>query len=229
VNIDRSVLGLVLAAILWSMGGFLLKWVEWNSLAIAGTRSAIAALTVYALTPRFSLRFSRLQWAAAIAYMATVGLFVVATRLTTAANAIFLQYTAPIYIALLGAWVLQERPSRLDWVLIGFTQAGIVLFFLDQLAIEGWWGNLLAWLSGLGFASLVLLTRKQKDASPIASVFLGNVLIAALGLPFAWGPLPGKKTWLGLVVLGFFNWAFRTCFMPARLKGSKLWKPRSSC
>ena len=202
---DRSVLMLVVAAVLWSAGGLLLKWVDWNSMAIAGARSAIAAMTIYWLSPRFSFRFSAIQWATAASYVLAVALFVVATRMTTAANAIFLQYTAPIYVALMGGWVLKEPPSRLDWALIGVTQVGIVLFFLDQMELQGLWGSVLAWFSGIGFAGLILLMRKQKDGSPIESVFLGNVLIALLGIPFALGSTPSVRSSIGLLVLGVFQ------------------------
>ena len=202
---NRAILMIVAAGFLWSTGGLLLKWVEWNSLAIAGVRSSIAAITIYAFTPTMKLRFTRLQWYGALAYVGTVGLFVASVRMTTAANAIFLQYTAPIYIALFGAWFLGEKTSRLDWLLIVATQGGVGLFFLDQISWHGFWGNIMALLSGLAFATLVIITRKQKDASPIHSVFLGNALTAFLGLPFAIGPMPGMQTWFGLVILGVFQ------------------------
>jgi drug/metabolite transporter (DMT)-like permease len=176
---------LAAASALWSLGGVLIKWVQWHPLAIAGVRSLIAAVTVYALMPRPRFTFSRVQLAAAGCYAATVVLFVCANKLTTAANAIFLQYTAPIYIALLGAWFLRERPSRVDWILMGVTQLGIGLFFLDDLKPGNLAGNLFALASGLCYSVLVVLLRQQKDASPFESVLLGNVLTACIGLPFA--------------------------------------------
>jgi len=92
------------AATLWSLGGLLIKWVDWHPLAIAGVRSAIAAVTMTVLLPRPRFTFSAVQWGAAICYVGTVALFVCATKWTTAANAIFLQYTAPVYIALFSTW-----------------------------------------------------------------------------------------------------------------------------
>jgi drug/metabolite transporter (DMT)-like permease len=197
----------MLSALLWSTGGLLIKAVEWNALAIAGSRSAIAAVTLFLLMPRRRLKLSGTQLAAAVLYTATVISFVAANRLTTAANAIFLQYTSPVYIALFGAAWLGERPSRLDWGLIALAQAGIALFFLDHLNLDGMWGNLCALASGLSYAGLTILLRKQKDGSPVDSILAGNILTALIGLPFMLGAWPSASTGLGLLVLGVFQLA----------------------
>src|SRR5687768_7786435 len=122
---------LFLTALLWSTGGVLIKLVDWHPVAIAATRSAIAVPVVllWAGLPKWP--FTRLQWCGAIAYVATVVFFVAATRLTTAANAIFLQYTAPVYVALLAPMVLGEKSRASDWVAIGLALLGIGLFFVE--------------------------------------------------------------------------------------------------
>jgi drug/metabolite transporter (DMT)-like permease len=196
---------LMAAAVLWSTGGLLIKSIEWPPLAIAGGRSAIAAATVYLLMPRPRFTFSPVQLGCAAAYVGTVVLFVVANKLTTSANAIFLQYTAPIYVALFGAWFLGERATRLDWLLIGLAVGGVGLFFLDQLSLHGFWGNVCALASGLSFACLIMLLRKQKDGSPVESVLLGNLLTALICLPFAIGSPPTGKSLAGLLALGVFQ------------------------
>ncbi|RYD67023.1 MAG: hypothetical protein EOP84_30815, partial [Verrucomicrobiaceae bacterium] len=183
-----SVALLLLVAVLWSLGGVLIKLVDWHPVAIAGTRSALAIPVVMfcAGWPRWP--FSRFQWGGAVAYVGTVLLFVAATRLTTAANAIFLQYTAPIYVALLAPWILQERSRKSDWFAIVAALGGIVLFFVDRLTFEGMWGNVLALLSGLSFAILVILLRKERDRSPMQVVLLGNIrgaLISAAAIPMS--------------------------------------------
>ena len=202
---DHPVLLLAGAALLWSTGGLFIKAVEWNALAIASVRSAIAAVTVYLFIGRPRFTFSAVQLGGAAAYAATVILFVMANKLTTAANAIFLQYTATLYVALFGAWFLHEHPTRLDWTLIFVALGGIGLFFVDQLSLHGLWGNLCALGSGLAFAALILLLRRQKDASPVESVLLGNALTALICFPFVLGPMPGAKSWLGLLWLGVFQ------------------------
>lgn len=196
---------LIVAAILWSLGGLLIKSIAWNPIAIAGARSAIAALVLFAVVRRPHFTWSSAQIGGAVAYAATVMLFVAANKLTTAANAILLQYTSPIYVALLGAWFLGERTTWLDWLAIMVTVGGIGLFFLDDLAVGGWWGNLCAIVSGATFACLVLFLRKQKDSSPLESVLLGNILTALVSLPFALGSQPGLSGWLTLGFLGVFQ------------------------
>jgi len=200
--VKRPVLLLLAAAALWSLGGVLIKAVHWNSLAIAGARSWIAAATVMLLAPRVRWSLTPVKVATAICYTGTVALFVSANKLTTAANAIFLQYTAPIYIAILGAWFLKERPTRLDWMLILATQAGIALFFLDELRPGNLLGNVFALASGLSFAALTLLLRLQKDGSPFESVLLGNILTGLLGLPFMFDTRPSLESLGGLLLLG---------------------------
>ena len=201
----RAVWCLAGAATLWSLGGLLIKWVDWHPLAIAGVRSAIAAVTMTVLLPRPRFTFSAVQWGAAICYVGTVALFVCATKWTTAANAIFLQYTAPVYIALFGTWFLNEKPTRTDGWLIVLALAGIGLFFVDQITFTGLWGNIAASASGGSFAGLTVLLRKQKDKAPADSIILGNVLTALIFLPFALRSPPGKGSWLGLGLLGVFQ------------------------
>ena len=158
---NRPVLLLILTAILWSLGGVLIKSSEWNPLAVSGGRSAIA---VIALGTFFPALWRKIRWRTlpgALAYTATVTMFVFATKLTTAANAIFLQYTAPIYIALLGPWLLQERATKLDWILISVGLGGILLFFFDQLSFRGTLGVVLALASGVSYAFLAIALRRE--------------------------------------------------------------------
>ena len=137
-----------------------------------------------------------------MAYTLTVVLFVVSTKLTTAANAIFLQYTAPIYIALLSPWLLRERVSRLDWILIGVAFTGIALFFCDGLSFAGIWGVIAALASGVSYAWLTMLMRREKSASPEATVFLGNLMTVLVAAPAMWPPVNLGHNWPWLLALG---------------------------
>ena len=203
---SRAIVFLLLAAILWSTGGFFIKWVEWNGMAISGVRSAIAAVMVaVAFRNDLKITWSPLQLGGALAYALTVSLFVVANKLTTAANAILLQYTAPVHVALLAAWILKERITLRDWLTITAVLTGMVMFFFEQMSPGNLAGNLLALFTGFTFALFIVLMRKQQGASPAASVFLGNVLTALLGLPFMFEGLPSLQGWLGLLYLGFFQ------------------------
>ncbi|MFT3830449.1 MAG: EamA family transporter [Opitutaceae bacterium] len=200
---SRAVLGLLAAALLWSSGGVLLKSVHIHPLAVAGGRGLIAALFLLACLRRWRLRFSPVMVGAAVAYAGTTALFAAANQLTTAANAILLQYTAPIYVAWLGRWLLGERVTRLDWITIAVVFGGMALFFADQLSADGLLGSILAVVSGVSFAFLTVLLRKQKDAEPADSIVFGNLLGAVVGLPFfAAGPPPSPTGWAALVALG---------------------------
>jgi drug/metabolite transporter (DMT)-like permease len=197
--------GLLLAgALCWSLAGVLFKHVEWPGLAAGSGRGLIAALFLLAVSWR-SLHFtwSPLQIAAAVAYAACTILFTLANKLTTAANAILLQYTAPVWIALLGAWFLGERATRADWLTIAAVFGGLALFFYEGLQLNSVTGLLVAVASGVAFAVMTLLMRKQKDTSALESIILGNLIGFAVGLPALWSaPALPATGWLALLLLG---------------------------
>ena len=201
----RSIIYLVLASLLWSLGGLLIKSIKWNALAISGMRSLIAALLMLSVIKKPSLKFTWYKLGGAVSYVGTVALFVMANKLTTAATAILLQYTAPIYVALLGAWFLKERTTKLDWAAIFIVFGGMILFFIDEMSTGGMLGNFYAILSGFSFACMVLFLRKQKNESPLESVFWGNVLTAIIGLPFMFSSMPDTGSWVALLLLGVFQ------------------------
>ncbi len=193
---------LLVSSLLWSTGGLFIKLVDWNPLAIAGGRSIFAAATIWLLLPRHRVRWTRLSIGGAIAYSATVMTFVMATKWTTAANAIFLQFTAPVYVAVFGARFLGEKVSSADWARMAVAQGGILLFFLDGLSWTGARGNAMGLVSGVCFAAMIVLLRKQKDANPVDSVLLGNMLTVMIAFPAMLGPLPSVKSLLTLMFLG---------------------------
>lgn len=198
----KAILFLVLTAMLWSLGGLLIKSVNSNPLAIAGMRSGISAIIILIAVGRPKLNWSFAQVGAALAYTATVMLFVAANKNTTAANAILIQYTAPVYAAFLGAWLLKEKVKLLDWITIVIVLGGMMLFFIDDINTEGVFGNILAAGSGVAFAVFAVLMRMQKEGSPLESVLLGNILTAIIGIPFIFGAVPDTKGWFCLIVLG---------------------------
>lgn len=210
----RAVGQLVLAALCWSLGGLLIKAVPWPALAVAAGRGLIAAL--FLLATHRGLRFhgSPVQLLGAAGYALCTILFVLATKLTTAANAILLQYTAPVWVALFGAWLLGERASRLDWWTILIVLAGMGLFFADGLELAHVAGNLVAIASGIAFAGMTIALRRQKDGSAVESIILGNLLAFVIGLPWLLrAPALDTTGWaallaLGVVQLGFSYWLY---------------------
>jgi drug/metabolite transporter (DMT)-like permease len=201
-RLNKNVALLLLTALFWSLGGVLIKSIDWNPVAIAGSRSLIAVGLIAILRPSVLRRFSWTAVLGGMAYTATVVLFVIATKLTTAANAIFLQYTAPIYIAVLSPWLLQERVRRSDWILIGIAFGGIALFFCDRLSLEGTWGVIAALASGVSYAWLTVLMRREKSASPEAAVFIGNLMTVLVAAPAMWPPVNLGHNWSWLIALG---------------------------
>ena len=186
----------------------------WPGLAVAAGRGLIAAAFLIATHRGLRFHGSAPQLLGALGYAGCTILFVQATKLTTAANAILLQYTAPIWIALFGAWLLGERASRLDWVTIVTVLGGMTLFFGDSLELEHVAGNLVGVASGVAFAGMTLALRRQKDGSPVESIILGNILAGLIGLPWLLQapPLP-PAGWaalltLGLVQLGCSYWLY---------------------
>lgn len=202
----KSIFLLLAAAALWSLGGFLVKFVQWNPLAISGARSVIAALVMLAVIGRPRLPKSLPQIIGALAYSATVILFVVANKLTTAANAILFQYTSPIYVVLLGAIFLKERVYKRDLAMVAVVLGGMVLFFMDDLQAGNLAGNLLALASGITCAASVICLRLRKSALPVENVFYGNVITAVIGLPFIFrGPFPDVSGWAAIIFMGIFQ------------------------
>lgn len=217
----RALLYLALCGFLWSTAGGLIKLVEWHPGAIWSARSAIAALLLYAVRRPSFAGIQRAEWGAAIALAVTTGLFIVANKLTTAANAILIQYSAPVWVALLGSWFLGERTSRLDWATIVLVLGGIALFFVEQLTIDHAAGNLVALAAGVAFAFNGLTMRRVAmhggNLDPLRPLMLGNILGAVLGAPFWFvAPLPDATGWGALLALGILQQgAAYLCFAAA--------------
>jgi drug/metabolite transporter (DMT)-like permease len=191
---------LVLCAVLWSTGGLLIKSIAGPALAVAGLRSALAAVVLLCVLREWHARWSWWFVSGALAGAASMLGFVVATKLTTAANAIFLVYTAPLYVALLSPWVLHEPIRRGDWLTILVAMLGMGFFCFEQLTWEGWVGNLCALGSGLATAWLVVCLRKHAASSPLPLLVLANLLVAVVGVPFLEAIRPDPVSW-GLLLL----------------------------
>jgi len=216
-----SVLG---AALLFSTGGAAIKGTSLTAVQVAGFRSAVAALTLLALLPAARRGFSRALAPSTLAYAGTLVCFVVATKLTTSAAAIFLQSTAPIWVLVLAPLVLGEEVRRRDLPYVAAAAAGLLLVFLGSgeasaTAPRPALGNAAALASGLFYAVLMLtlrrLTRGGGDADrSLPATVSGNALAFAVCLPWA---LPvvawsGRDVtailYLGVVQIGFAYWLF---------------------
>lgn len=208
---SRSVLQLVGAALCWSLAGVLIKTIaaSWPGMAVAGGRGGIAAVFLLLTNRGLRFHFSRDQLVGAIGYAACTVTFCAATTLTSAANAILLQYTAPVWVALLSAWLLGEPARRADWVTIAVALCGMSLFFKDSLTMGHALGDALGLASGMSFAAMTVALRRQKSGSAVESIILGNVLAFVIGLPWiVQAPLLPASGWLALLLLGTLQLGF---------------------
>jgi len=179
------------AALLWSLGGVGIKAVAEPPLKIAAYRSAAAAVALFVLFRPGLAERGRGFLAVSACYAACLTTFVVATKWTTAANAIFLQYSGVVWVFLFAPLVVGEARLPRDAVAIAVALAGMALFFVGKLDAGGHAGDLVAVLSGGFFASLVLLLRRERGAGAEAAVTWGNVLAAA-----ALAPLVLRDPWV---------------------------------
>jgi drug/metabolite transporter (DMT)-like permease len=167
------------AAMLWSTGGLFIKWTTLSAIELSFWRSMMAALTVAIFTRREGFGFNRITALTSVLYAALLLLFVLATRWTTAANAIFLQYTAPIYVLLLEPLFYREKFRTGDLSVVGACVVGMSLFFVGQLRPSDVRGNIAALASGLCFAFYILLLRhwRSREVNRASSVIYGNLLL----------------------------------------------------
>lgn len=214
----KAVFYLVAAAILWSTSGFFVKILDWQPIAILAGRSLFASVVFLIYLRRVPTRFNRWQLLAAGAFILTQFLYITSIKLTTAANAIFLQYTAPIYIVLLAFWFLREKPSRTDWISMVIIFLGLGLFFGDKLSTDGLYGNLLAVLSGVTSAVMMVAFRAQKNGDPAESNLIAFLVTATLGFPFVLQQTWTLNSWLILAFLGIVQIGFAFIFFSKGIK-----------
>jgi drug/metabolite transporter (DMT)-like permease len=206
---------LIAAALLFSSGGAAIKATALPGWSVAGFRSAVAALALLALVPSSRSGWTWRVLPAGAAYASTLLLFVLSNKLTTAANAIFLQSTAPLYLLLIGPWLLREPVRRADLGFLSAVALGMSLFFLELepasvTAPDPLRGNLLAALSGISWAltiaALRWLGRHTGGAGAMPAVIAGNAIAFLASLPFN-VPMPAAG-WADLAVvlyLGVFQ------------------------
>lgn len=207
---------ILLAVLLWSTGGVLIKFTTLDAFWVNAGRSFFAAITVAVFTYKKGLRLDWFTFLSALMYAGTLSCFVYANKTTTAANAIFLQYTAPIYILILSPFILKEKFRFPDLITVVFCLAGMSLFFLEpqnaenKLATNVFWGNIAALASGVFFGVYFVLLRHPKSLklNPAVSVFYGNILIVLLMFPLLSSNPPSyfkTNDILAILFLGVFQ------------------------
>jgi len=219
----RARLQLIVAAVLFSTGGAVIKATAMTSWQVASLRSGIAAVALALLLPGAIQGIRRRTFLVSTAYAATLVLFVTANKLTTSANTIFLQATGPLYILLLAPWLLKEKIRSADVAVMAVVAMGLVLFFLGtdvpvRTAPAPFQGNVLAALSGFTWALTLMGLRwmgaDESGGSPAGAVVLGNGFAFLASLPMA---LPfsgiGAGDWVAIGYLGVFQIALAYAFV----------------
>ena len=204
---QRGTMFVAIAALLYSIGGLCIKLIPWGGMAINGGRTAIALLVIggYLIVSKHPLRFNRWIFLGALCVFGTNALFSVANKLTTAANAIVLQFTVPIFVMLFSLFFFRKKPVKLDVMACVVVFGGILFFFLDSLEMGGGLGNVLALISGASYAGVFMLDE-MPDSDAISSVFWGDVISAVTGLPFLLGETQFPPSAIvSLVILGVFQ------------------------
>lgn len=225
----RARLQLAAAAMLFSTGGAAIKAAEFTGWQTASFRSGVAALAILLLMPAARRGWSTRTVLVGFAYAACLTLFVLANRLTTAANTIFLQSTAPLYLLFLGPWLLKEPIRRQDVAFMAAVGLGLALFFVSAeapmaTAPDPVKGNILALVSGFFWALTVCGLRwlgasGGEYGSPVAAVVSGNLTAFLVALPMA---LPlgshGPVDWAVVIYLGVFQIALAYVLVTSALR-----------
>lgn len=205
----------LLSAICFSLGGVLIKLIPWSSVTIQGMRSVFSSLVIIGF---MMLRRQRFVWNRTVLLGAAFNTvmaftFVAATKLTTAANAIVLQFTEPIFVILL-LWLLyRKKPGKDAIIACVVVFVGILCFFFESLDAGALLGNLLAIFSGLTYA-LVMLMKGFKGADFESSLLISNVISMLVGIPFCIKePDQSLQVWVFMLLLGVFQFGFSYVFL----------------
>lgn len=206
-----AMLLMVVCALLWSIGGIFIKLISWSPLLITGTRSLIAAgiLAGYMMIAKIPVKVCRYSIGAGIGLCGCCTLFVISNKLTTAANAIVLQYSAPVFILIISAWMFKQKLQKKEILAVAGTMIGIILFFFDQLAPGNILGNFTAILSGIFLAVMFVMVGQggNDDSIRMSGILFAHLMTACIGIPLG---LPGTHGFTGmeivyLVILGVFQ------------------------
>lgn len=205
---SKGILATVLAALVWSTAGLFIKLLPQSAFTILCYRALYTMGFFYILFRKEVFRFNKQMWINAFFYAGLLITFVSATKLTTAANAIFLQYTGAAYILLLEPLLFKTGYSRINIITTTICFLGMGLFLQDGLTSSSGWGMPIAVLSGLFFAALFLGQKANPHTHHVAAIFWGNFLVALIGFSDFWASAPATLNehamlaFLGIIQMG---------------------------
>lgn len=198
---------LIATSLLWSIAGFIIKLINLNAMAISGARSGIAAIVILLYLKKPKIKLTKAKLLGSACYAANSLFFVLANKLTTSANTILLQFTAPIWVAIFSLVFLKEKVSKTDWIAIFTVFMGMTLFFLGDLQFGHVIGNIVAIISGAAMAGFVIIAKLEAKGKPVEMVLIGCVFNFTICSPFLIGTV-GNIDWVTaglLFVLGVFQ------------------------
>lgn len=215
----KGVIAIIIAATLWSTGGVFIKLIDQNAFTILFYRSVLASLVFLAI---FKSKVFIVNWRSllsAFVYASILILFVSSTKLTTAANAIFLQYTAPFYVLIAEPLLFKLKLQKVNVVAIIICIGGMFLFVADDFGGGQFLGNMMALGSGVSYATFLLLQRSNEGKYHEGAIFWGNIIVALVGIPFFLeSHLNSTNELLMLVFLGVFQIGVAYAFFNYSLK-----------
>ena len=216
---QKGLAAVFLAALLWSSGGLFIKLVPYTPMQISFFRCSIAAVTFAIIFRKSVLRVNKLSILSSFFYAGTLICYVIAMKTTTAANTIFLQSTAPIYVLIFEPILNKTNWEKANIITIAVCFVGMILFFLGGLEPGQLEGNLLALLSGIFFAALFLGLKKNDKQYQQNSIFVGNVIVAIICIPFltTLQEIVFTDFWK-VIYLGVFQIAIAYAFFSTSLK-----------
>ena len=181
-----AIIQMLACAALWSIAGIFIKLINLHPLAIAGLRGVFAAVTVgvYMLVTKQRLVLTKSVLRCAFFLTATFFCFVSANKLTTAANAIVLQFTSPIFIMIISAVLFRQKFKPSDYMTALLTFAGVAVFFVGGLHQGHLSGDLIAVLAGVFMAGMFISVSRTDASEKMSGLFFGQVLTALVGIPF---------------------------------------------
>ena len=216
---SKGILAVFFTAILWSSGGLLIKLISLNAMQLSFFRCSIAAVVFAILFRKKLLVVNGLTFLNALFYAAVLTTFVIATKTTTAANAIFLQSTAPIYVLIFEPIFTKTKLERINVITILVCFIGMIFFFIGEISPGHLEGNLVALISGITFASFFIGMKKNGKEFQQSSIFYGNILVALICIPFILDlkPLSFNDLWM-VTFLGVFQIAIAYALFSYGLK-----------
>lgn len=206
---NKAILEMLTCAALWSIAGIFMKMLPWNGFAIASLRSLIAGLTIacYMHLTRRKFVLNKKTLLSGILTGCVYTCFACANKLTTAANAIVLQFTSPVFIVIFSALLFGTKIKKADLVTVLITLAGIALFFFDELESGYVFGNFVAIAAGMFMAGMYIAVGNLEGDARFTAIVIGQAVTFLIGLPFVitTKPVLTPVTLSCILVLGIFQ------------------------